>query len=1746
MQTEVPSRAEQELNFLIAHYLSLGPMREAARPLRQALESAPSMLPARYDWLGEAHSRRYDELVREFPHVACDELLGVVQAISSRDSSALLTAGGTVLGRTCKKRPRDITTGALSSKLRRRVYNQNKPLQRQTCLPLSAFASFKKLVRCHGHKFPTFCVLFDRTSRRMITGSDDYLVKIWCTQTGYLINTFKGHREVITDMALNVENTLLASASVDGTVRIWNLKTGEPRAVLVANPHGRTKTITGVKFSPSPRKEIRFLATTCDDGLCRLYRWDSHALTFDTTPIIIDGRPENRYSATCFAFNHTGSRFAIATSTGYVSIYSTIADAGNVSGDSHDSHDWGTPKLITRIAAHDDSITTLVFSQNGDMFLTGSTDGTAKVWKCTGTDLTWTSTTIDIKEPIPSLSDAPVSALNNQQADGFRQQPAAAQPTPPTQPVQQVPEVQNIAEVSLPSHQQQQQQQQQQQRRSSLVAGSTHASETNDAQPQHNTNIDPHIQSEQAISPANVPNSTPSNNSEHIQAPGSTTELVANNGTGTDAPIPVTNNTATTSAPAVKRVETNQVAWVCDSSRVVISSNIGTVAVVDLETGKECWRRRAHSIAEIYVLIPHPTDPRIVISGGYDGRAIMWDVDTGDILHEFRVGEQLFDGSFSEDGLKFVLTSDTGAATLFGLGPSWAYEDANKMPEQMFDNDYTATIMDENHFVADQQTQIPSYLVPHSALMDFDGRVYRIQKGPRFGLGIEVGVSGPKFQREEAARMFALSVELDHAYLDYQAAQAPISEVHSRRRGRRRGATSATEAQPTTIDEVPELELPIIIPMDDDSDDEEYDAGQDEEEEEEEDNMAEYDEERTPGSRSLLASPRSHRRTTLHSAQDSSEAYDSYATSTRGRRSALELLRNRHGSAGNQTPPASPWRSSRRTIVEDDDEDVDVMEVDDDSRYAPSERVATRGRRQNNDRQLSDSDASQGEAPRRGGRRRLRINVLYESETVTSDEDFQPRSAVPAASHTNRTRGRPRRNTAQRSMSATDVSGADHRQTRNRRIAIDSDEDEYNGSIGSQHDRGDGYTAGNGDLDVDIDGLSVSDNEHMSSQNATSRSTRRATRRSTRGSGGAYAGQGQTRHTRSGAGQGRRNAANGYRLRRAGAAARSSDSDEYAISDDEAGDEQEHVEDHALSSVQADLQNGHMRVPRSSETIVFSDNDSSFGSDGIARGLTKRRGRAQQPTQLGNSMAASSSYAPSRNSVYNQYKPTDWILATAPSTVPYRPQIGDIVVYFREGHEDFWNSPLRCKKLNEKLLPYVAIPGLPVAAYGKVVGLRYAVGPPTFCTVKIQMLQNQTIEEMDAEHSSDHELTRKNIQVQYHDCEGVPDFIILYSRYRASLRSPLKSGDSVSVLFDEDQAHKATITGFRDIKSTSRQTNVTRLIARNPWKCITVEWAGADSESGLGVDGESKTEQVSPWELVHDDDTADAEIPDTIKQSLLEIVGSLRSDVQFAWFVRNVDYVSEYPDYLLNIAYPMCLNTVYYRLSKGFYRHLSAVSFDMSLIQDNADTFNDPGTPVPISAQQLMSKYAQLLDQALENGSVAEADSDDSDAGIQLRRLPSNSSQQYDEQQSSPPPLRQSRQTRTLRRSHSGRHESVSIKSEESDDDGPQLRTRKRKTQTSNNTTSRKRRASRRISSNGNQRSSRPTRSTRQRRRSGLDSDESGESDFLDSAESSDDAAEAAGAAQPEARDSEDDGVDEDNYNDDDDGDDDDGDEDYM
>lgn len=78
-------------------------------------------------------------------------------------------------------------------------------------------------------------------------GADDLLVKIWSTQSGRLLATLRGASSEITDMAVNVENTLLAAGSLDRVLRVWCLQSTAPVAVLIAH----TGMITGLSLELS-------------------------------------------------------------------------------------------------------------------------------------------------------------------------------------------------------------------------------------------------------------------------------------------------------------------------------------------------------------------------------------------------------------------------------------------------------------------------------------------------------------------------------------------------------------------------------------------------------------------------------------------------------------------------------------------------------------------------------------------------------------------------------------------------------------------------------------------------------------------------------------------------------------------------------------------------------------------------------------------------------------------------------------------------------------------------------------------------------------------------------------------------------------------------------------------------------------------------------------------------------------------------------------------------------------------------------------------------------------------------------------------------------------------------------------------------------------------------------------------------------------------------------------------------------
>ena len=88
-------------------------------------------------------------------------------------------------------------------------------------------------------------VLLFSPDGKILACGEDQNVKLWDTTTGELITTFRGHINFVNNLAFSPDGSILASASEDGIVQYWNIKTGDP---LQSNITGHSSWVISTSF----------------------------------------------------------------------------------------------------------------------------------------------------------------------------------------------------------------------------------------------------------------------------------------------------------------------------------------------------------------------------------------------------------------------------------------------------------------------------------------------------------------------------------------------------------------------------------------------------------------------------------------------------------------------------------------------------------------------------------------------------------------------------------------------------------------------------------------------------------------------------------------------------------------------------------------------------------------------------------------------------------------------------------------------------------------------------------------------------------------------------------------------------------------------------------------------------------------------------------------------------------------------------------------------------------------------------------------------------------------------------------------------------------------------------------------------------------------------------------------------------------------------------------------------------------
>ena len=198
----------------------------------------------------------------------------------------------------------------------------------------------------HGHTGYVTSVAFSPDGSRLASASFDGTVKVWNAATTKETLTIKGHTGRVHCVAFSPDGSRLASGD-DDTVRLWDAVTGRETLTL----RGHAASVTCLAFSPDGSR----LASASDDGTVKV--WD--AVTGRET-LTLRGHTA---PVTGVAFSPDGSRLASASEVGTVKVW-----------------DAATGQETLTLKGHTGAVTGVAFSPDGLRLASASFDRTVKVW----------------------------------------------------------------------------------------------------------------------------------------------------------------------------------------------------------------------------------------------------------------------------------------------------------------------------------------------------------------------------------------------------------------------------------------------------------------------------------------------------------------------------------------------------------------------------------------------------------------------------------------------------------------------------------------------------------------------------------------------------------------------------------------------------------------------------------------------------------------------------------------------------------------------------------------------------------------------------------------------------------------------------------------------------------------------------------------------------------------------------------------------------------------------------------------------------------------------------------------------------------------------------------------------------------------------------------------------------------------------------------------------------------------------
>ena len=252
------------------------------------------------------------------------------------------------------------------------------------------------LLTLSGHASDVSAVAFLDSNgvSELTTGDMGGVVRLWSLgDIGQRdeLQTFRGDTAAITMLSFATQYPLLASSSVDKTIRIWNLEAkGAPRVLPK-----QLESVSAVQFSP----DGRHCASATKEAFVRV--WD-----IDTGNSQIFSDDQSSAGIRYLTYSHDGSLLAAGSDDGWIRIFNVsdgkivsrfLGHAQKVQGLAFNAADtllasssdnstiklWRTSDwtLVRELTGHRSGVYQVTFSPDGRFLLSTSDDKTARLWE---------------------------------------------------------------------------------------------------------------------------------------------------------------------------------------------------------------------------------------------------------------------------------------------------------------------------------------------------------------------------------------------------------------------------------------------------------------------------------------------------------------------------------------------------------------------------------------------------------------------------------------------------------------------------------------------------------------------------------------------------------------------------------------------------------------------------------------------------------------------------------------------------------------------------------------------------------------------------------------------------------------------------------------------------------------------------------------------------------------------------------------------------------------------------------------------------------------------------------------------------------------------------------------------------------------------------------------------------------------------------------------------------------------------